>query len=308
MQALEMALRTGSLKAAAEHMSISPAAVGQRIKQLEDFLGLPLLERGRSGLRASAALARAQPHLESAFRELAIVKELLDLQRGHEFHIAVAPDFAELWLQPRLPEFAAQFPNLLIDVNVEGSTPARHGRVDCEIVFGPMKDGRSKEQNIDTLFRDFVLPISSPEMDRRVANRRERDRLEGLALFHVDFYKDDPQVPNWPMWVKSEGHRRSAPSRGIRFAHIAQAIETVANGAGFALCGVALARGHLDAGKLSLPFGVSSGRWTSHAFHVRIPSAALLRPQVRRFRQWLLEEAGSTERWLLDQFGAANGT
>ena len=305
LQALELALRTGSLKAAAQRLAITPAAAGQRIKSLEDYLGIALLARGRSGLRPTTALERALPHLEAAFRELGLVTELLDLQRGQEFHVAAAPDFADLWLQDRLPAFAAAHPNLRISVNGEGAAPTRVGRIDCEITFGPANALHREDRKLDRLFRDFVLPISSPEMDARVAGRRLRERLEGFALFHVDFYKDDPQAPKWPQWVAAERHKRSAPERGIRFTRIAQAIETVADGAGFALCGIALARKGLESGELSLPFPLTTGRWTSHAFHVRIPTNALLRPQVRHFRQWLLAEARATERWLADMVGEA---
>jgi LysR family glycine cleavage system transcriptional activator len=63
LQALELALRAGSLKSAADVLAITPAAVGQRIKTLEDYLGIDLVVRGRSGLRPTAALADALPHL-----------------------------------------------------------------------------------------------------------------------------------------------------------------------------------------------------------------------------------------------------
>ena len=53
-QALDLAIRTGSLKGAADLLAITPAAVGQRIKTLEDYLGLDLVVRGRSGLRPTA--------------------------------------------------------------------------------------------------------------------------------------------------------------------------------------------------------------------------------------------------------------
>src|SRR5262245_58068153 len=88
LQALELALRTGSLKGAATLLAITPAAAGQRIKALEDYLGVELLVRGRSGLRAGPALAAVQPHLVGAFRELENVAAMLDMQRGHEMHIA----------------------------------------------------------------------------------------------------------------------------------------------------------------------------------------------------------------------------
>lgn len=298
LQALELALRTGSLKAAAERLAISPAAAGQRVKALEDYLGIALLVRGRTGLQATPALVGALPHLEAAFRELGSVTEMLDLQRGQEIHVAAASDFADLWLQQRLPGFAVAHPNIRFSVNGAGTAPLRLGRIDCEITFGPAHAPQRDERRVDRLFADFVLPISSPEIDARVANRPERDRLEGLALFHVDFYKDDPQAPKWPQWVAAEGHQRNAPERGIRFTRVAQAIETVADGAGYAMCGIALARSRLESGELSLPFPLTTGRWTSHSFNVRIRSDALLRPQVRRFRQWLLEEAKSTEEWL----------
>ncbi len=304
LQALELALRTGSLKGAAERLAITPAAAGQRVKALEDYLGIALLSRGRSGLQATPALAAALPHLEAAFRELHVATGLLDLQRGQEFHIAATPDFADLWLRHRLPDFVASHPNIRLSVNGEGTAPVRVGRSDCEITFGPVEASPRDGRKVDVLFRDFVLPISSPELDARVAGRPVTERLEGLALFHVDFYKEDPQAPRWPQWVASEGYRRTAPERGIRFTRVAQAIETVSEGAGFAMCGIALARNQLEAGELSLPFPLTTGRWTSHAFQVRFRPDALLRPQVRRFRQWLLEEALATEQWMIGRVGA----
>jgi LysR family glycine cleavage system transcriptional activator len=45
LQALELALRLGSLRAAGRMLWITPAAVGQRIKALEDHLGVELMVR-----------------------------------------------------------------------------------------------------------------------------------------------------------------------------------------------------------------------------------------------------------------------
>src|SRR3954469_20871172 len=87
-QALELALRTGSLKGAADALAITPAAVGQRIKALEDYLGIDLVVRGRSGLRPTATLSMASAHLTNAFLELGAAAEALDLQRVNEIQIA----------------------------------------------------------------------------------------------------------------------------------------------------------------------------------------------------------------------------
>ena len=108
LQAIELALRFGSLAKAADALSITPAAVGQRIKAIEDYLGLELIVRGRSGLRPTRALSGALEHLHAAFRELERFGDLLDVQKGEEIHIAAPSDFVELWLAQRLSRTLAR--------------------------------------------------------------------------------------------------------------------------------------------------------------------------------------------------------
>jgi LysR family glycine cleavage system transcriptional activator len=289
-QALDAALRYGSLAAAADKLSITPAAVGQRIKTLESFLGVDLLTRGRSGLVPTPAVAAAAARLRTAFFELEAVAETLNLQRGHEIHLAALSDVAELWLKPRLHRFRARHPNVLFCINGEGEAPLRLGSVDCEISFGPTVD----EPNRDSLFRDYLVPLSSPENVRRIAGTRERDRLEGFPLLHLDFYKDDPTAPDWAEWIRVNGFRRTAPERGMRFQRIAPVLEAVRANAGLTLCGLALISEGLSDGTLALPFPLSTGGWSAHAFQARYRPDALARPQVRRFRQWLTGEAQTT--------------
>jgi LysR family glycine cleavage system transcriptional activator len=268
------------------------------VKALEDYLGLDLLARGRSGLRSTASLAEALPHLAAAFRELETAAGLLDLQRGGEIHIAAVSDFADLWLKPRLARFRSENPNARFCINGEGETPLRLGPADCEITFGPPQPAA------DPLFGDFVLPISSPENTRRIAALGERDRLEGFPLLHLDFYKDDLAAPNWSQWIAAQKLNRTAPERGIRFQSLAPALEAVLADAGLAICGVALVSEMIEDGTISLPFAPSTGAWTQHLFQARFRRDAVARPQVRRFRNWLLEEGRATSQWLAARFGS----
>jgi LysR family glycine cleavage system transcriptional activator len=68
--------------------------------------------------------------------------------------------------------------------------------------------------------------------------------------------------------------------------------------AGFAICGLALLAGRIDDTTLSLPFPLSRGNWTEHAFRARFRAAALSRPQVKAFREWLISQAAGTRTWL----------
>jgi LysR family transcriptional regulator, glycine cleavage system transcriptional activator len=300
LQALELALRLGSLQAAAGALWITPAAVGQRIKALEDYLGIDLVVRGRSGLRPTSELSGALEHLRAAFQELDTVAAMLNLQRGDEIHIAATSDFADLWLKPRLANFRAEHPHVVFCINGEGDAPLRIGQVDCEISFGPRRNARD-----DLLFRDFLVPISSPENTRRISNVALHDRLEGFPLLHLDFYKEDPGAPNWAAWIKTQRLKRTEPNRGIRFQRIKPALEAVRANAGLTICGLALLGPHIDDGTLSLPFPVSTGQWTDHAFQASFRPDALVRPQVKRFREWLAGEATVTRDWLLQQTQSA---
>ena len=294
LQALEAAIRIGSLKGAADGLAITPAAVGQRIKALEDHLGVDLLARGRSGLTPTPALSAALGNLRAAFRELEAAANALELQRIHEIHIAAVSDFAQLWLKPRLGEFQQAHPNTLFCINGEGEAPLRLSAVDCEITFGPIGEAA----NVDALFADFVIPVTSPENMRRISKVRRCDRLEGVPLLHLDFYKNDPAAPGWAEWIAANGFRRTAPERGIRFQRIAAALEAVLADAGLAICGLALVSELIDAQRLAFAFALTTGAWTDHAFQARFRSAALARPQVRRFRTWLLAQAAETGAWL----------
>lgn len=293
LQAVELSLRLGSFAAAAEALGITPAAVGQRVKALEDYLGIEVLVRARSGLMASPALSPALPHLDKAFAELEAAARELELQRGHEFHIAAASDFVELWLAPRLERFRSRHPNVRFCINGEGDAPLRLGRIDCEITYGPANDPRA-----DLLFRDYVLPVTSPVNVKRTAELDADVRLEGFPLVHVDFYKDDPAGLSWPDWVAANGVARSAPERGMRFQRITAALDAILANAGVGLIGLALLEEQLESKTVATPYPVATGRWSEYGFVARYRAESGGRRHIQHFRRWLTEESRETSAWL----------
>jgi len=290
LQAVELAARSGSLKAAADKLGITPAAVGQRVKALEDYLGGELFVRGRAGLIPTTSLAEALPHLAVAFAELERASVYLDIQRGQELHIAAEPDFADLWLAPRLEDFQARHPNIAISVNGAGAAGFRAAPADCEIRF------EAPHAGVERLFDDYLLPVVSPENLQRLAGLAPRDRLEGFPLLHLDFYRNDPAALDWPKWIAGQPLVRAHPERGIRFQRILRLLDAVGADAGLAICGLALAADRFDRGELALPFPIETGRRTSHVFTARFRGET--RPHMRRFRAWLLEASAATQGWL----------
>lgn len=295
LQALELAVRTGSFKRAGELLGLTAAAAGQRVKSLEDFLGVELVVRGRAGVRPSPELRTALPHLERAFAELGAVSRELDIQRGQELHIAAPTDFVELWLKPRLPRFRQAYPNILFCINGEGDAPLRLARVDCRIEFGPPQVG----SEIIALFPDFVVPISSPAIRDRTALLPAPSRLEGFPLLHLDAYRDDPANLNWGSWLAKNRIARSAPERGIRFQRIVPALDAILADAGICLCGIVLLERQFQAGAIALPYPIKTGLITRDRFAAHFPQTSnARRPHIERFKSWLATEAAQTGSWL----------
>ena len=290
LQALELAIRKGSLKAAAEHLSITPAAVGQRIKSLEQYLGYELITRGRTGIRPARELRPALAHLRAAFRELETVARLLEFQRVNEIHISGDSDWAQLWLLPKLADFRQSNPNVRFCVNGVGDVPVRLGHADCTVGF----DVDESLGDVEPLHRDYLIPVTSPENAERIAGLPDDERLEDFPLLHIDAYTVRTDNLGWPGWVRRFGHRSTSPERGIRYQWVAQALESVYADAGLIICGLSLVHDQIDNGTLTAPFPPDEGAWTREAYKVAFHPQALSRSVVRHFRSWLLAEARKT--------------
>jgi LysR family glycine cleavage system transcriptional activator len=286
LQALEMAVREGSLRAAADRLGITPAAVGQRIRALEEFLGMDLLTRGRSGLIPTPELARALPDLRAAFGALDRVAETLDFQRLSEIHIVAEPDLAELWLEPRLPAFRADHPNIRFCINGAGDVPLRLGAPDIRIVC---EDGTGTE-----LFRDVFLPVSGPDNTRRIAGWDPALPMEGMPLLHLKSQRDTAEVPGWVTWFARFGQRQKGPDRGVHYQHARVALEAVRQEVGFLVCGLSLLLADLANGRVVLPFPAEQNLPAPYPYRLRLRPEVAARPQVARFVAWLEGEAATT--------------
>ncbi|HVI97737.1 MAG TPA: LysR substrate-binding domain-containing protein [Sphingomonas sp.] len=302
LQAVELAARTGSFTEAGERLGITPAAVGQRVKALEDYLGIRLLDRRRAGVVATPELAAALPLLERAFADLEAAADTLDLQRGRDLHIAATSDFADLWLKPRLARFRAAHPAIRFRINGAGDAPARTGRADCDIRYAAFTGG----DDADVLFRDLVVPVCSPLNRDRVAALPVDERFEGFPLLHLDCYRDDPADLSWSRWFAANAVPRTAPDRGFRFQRITAARDAVVADAGLALCGIALLREAVENGGIALPCGAATGLWSDHGYVACFRADSAAKRHVRQFRNWLAREAADTRTWLARQAGGRN--
>ncbi|WP_198174386.1 LysR substrate-binding domain-containing protein [Mesorhizobium xinjiangense] len=283
---------------------------------LEEYLETDLLVRGRSGLQPTPALGAALDGLRAGFAALDKATDKLDFQRAAEIHVVADPDWADLWLLPRLEFFRRKHPNISFNVNGEGDVPMRLGAADCIID----RDTEGHAADGEPLFTERFLPVCSPENQARLEGAFNQpssvaspkylpigaleDRtklwrhsaaagLEGFPLLHIQSRPFQPHTPSWREWAETFGYDRAAPERGVRYAHMRDAL--VRSNAGLLICGLSLVLDDVEAGRLSLPFPICDHVLATSPYRIRIRDAAMARPQVGRFRNWLFSESETTK-------------
>src|SRR6185295_13534804 len=114
LRAFEASARHESFSAAASELHVTPAAVGQLVRSLEDSLGTPLFHRGASGrtrLTLTEAARRALPDIRAGFDRLSLgVERLKEGSANGVLTVTVSPAFAAKWLMPRIERFQAAWP------------------------------------------------------------------------------------------------------------------------------------------------------------------------------------------------------
>lgn len=117
LNALATILRTGSFEQAAAELSVTPSAISQRIKALEERVGSALILRG-APCTATPAGARLAKHAEDVGVLEAQLGRDLSLESGDtpaRLRIAVNADSLATWFIPAL----AQVPDMLFDLVVD---------------------------------------------------------------------------------------------------------------------------------------------------------------------------------------------
>ena len=120
LRVFDAAARHLSFTRAADELAVTPAAVGQQIRALEDLLGVVLFRRTTRGLELTPeANAGLQP-LRAGFLQIEeSVRAIQAGQSSHVYTIATPRDIFAAWLAPRLAAFRAARPEVRI-VLVDG--------------------------------------------------------------------------------------------------------------------------------------------------------------------------------------------
>jgi LysR family glycine cleavage system transcriptional activator len=288
LRAFEAAARHKSFVRAADELAVTPAAVSQQVRQLEDQLGIALFRRLPRGLLLTDAGRAAWPELQKGFAHLArAVEQVAAGSLAGPLAVTVMPSLAARWLVPRLGSFVAAFPEIALTVW------AQLRRVDFareELDLG-VRYGRGHYPGLDVrlLMTEQVFPVCAPSlMNGPRPLRRIEDLRHHTLLQDCDLTSAEPAL-QWSIWLRDAGLRDVEPRHVLGLSDSIMLTEAAVRGMGVALGRTALVADHLAAGTLVRPFAVA--RPADYAYYVVTPPGHILKPRVRAFVDWLEEQA-----------------
>jgi len=289
LRAFEAAARHLNFSRAADELAVTPGAVSQQIRLLEDIVGGPLFVREARGLQLTDLGRASVPLLREGFERLMDASSLLrEPPRRKQVSISVAPSFASKWLMPRMDDFHAAHPEIEVWISAD-MEPAdlSEGKVDLAVRYGP---GDYPGHKVERLLTETVLPVCAPALMASDHPIRTPADLVRHPLLHDMSNDGDAGRPDWPMWLKARGVRHPDPRRGSRFSQSGLLIEAAMAGRGVALAKRTLAQADLASGRLVAPFADGSEA-VGFAYFVVQPRDRPPSPSTVAFAAWLKKQA-----------------
>lgn len=284
LRVFEAAARTGSFRAAAEHLCVTQSAVSHQIRHLEDWLGSPLFEREGNrtrllphGLELSRTLSSSLAKIDSACQRARVSDE------SEPLVIAAIPSVAMCWLIPRLVGFRAAHPSIETQMIY-----AMHGREtdfrEAHVAFVFASEPPDLPGVETILFLPGTsVPVCSPVLIRETqTNKLTPAEIVQLGLLH------DAGTVGWETWIDRVGLRAPTPLTGALFEDFNLLRAAALSGQGVAICASAMIQQDLEAESLVQLSDISV--LNDHAYYMLIkPQAqAGMLAKVHSFRDWAL--------------------
>jgi len=287
LQAFEAAARTGSFTAAASELCVSPAAISQLIRALEEQIERKLFHRIKRGIAPTEAGLEIFPHLNAAFDELkGVSRQLAGASPRSRLTISVPPSVATGWLSTQIDEFVTSHGPFDISLRGENDPVAfERDLIDIRMSYGRFHYRTHETEEIVT---DAAFAVCSPGFLARYGPFDSVEALLNAPLIHTDWGPAAATFPAWRDWFEAAS---IAPGRYADHGFVANssivAIDLAISGLGVALNQGLLAARPIEAGLLVLPFAQALA--LSQPYYLTIPQRSAKRHIVSTFKDWFIQ-------------------
>jgi len=283
------AARHESFTRAGQELALTQSAVSRQVAALEGFLGVALFQRTRHGMaltpRGADYARQIAPRLQ------ALEQDTLDAMStqgsGGAVHLAAVPTFATRWLIPRLPDFAARHPEIVVHIETR-TRPFlfTDSEFDAALYSGTAEQVANWAGTRATkLMSEDVLPVCSPAL---LAGRGE---LAPDDVARLPLLQQSTRPYGWRQWFDAMGVAAPNALSGARYELFSMTATAAACGLGVALVPRLLVEDELARGTLVL--ACNRALQGERAYCLVQPERGEERAAVGSFKAWLLQAAGA---------------
>ena len=272
--------RLGSIKAAAEELSLSSPALSRRIQTLEAFVGRPLFDRGHQSIRLNES---GEELMELVVDPIGALGDAIETMTSRDhvmrLRLGVPTLFASQRLIPHIPELRKAHPTLHIDLDTAAHSLTRLGDgLDCAIALAESLDPALYGVRI---YRDNIYTVGAR---RLVQGPHAITRPEQVREMTVMIHRELGDT--FSAWRDAVGLPNLEPAAIDYYDSGQLMLEAAAQGLGIAFLHQNLLSDYGDERLVRMFADVEVRSPYSYWFACR-PRALDLQP-VRLFRDWLV--------------------
>lgn len=292
VRAFEASARHLSFSLAAKELNVTPAAIGQQVRLLEEWLDVSLFIRATSGVsrltlteQAKLALPELSLGLEHISHGLTLLQKPVI---NNAITVSVSPAFAAKWLLMHIDDFQVNHP----DYDIRLNTNSRSVDYFAEDIDIGVRYGKGNWQGLSQtlLMEEDIFPVCSPELIKQ--GLALPTDLAAFPLLHDHSMPLNSGFPSWETWLEKHGVKHIETSKGLKINNSASVIQAAVSGQGVALGRSVLVKDDLACGRLIKPFPVLDSSTEMAYYIVWRPEHDAL-DKVQAFKTWLLETAAT---------------
>lgn len=282
LRGFEAAARLQSFRLAAEELCLSPSAISHHVRQLEEFVGIPLFERSPTGVKLTRRGQSYLKDLAPIFETLAnATSKVKHTQYRQQVTLCSSPGFAARWLMPRLRRLKRCVPDADLTLTTN-DTDTHNADLEfrCAYTYPLEKDDQ-------VLLSSVRSPVCSPRYLEEHGPIDNPEQLKDHTLLREHHFDA------WEQWLSLAAPNHEIEATELWFDDGYASMHAAELGLGIQLGYLEFLEAELADGRLIQLFEQTAPKKT--LFALRTKNGWQDNVNVVAIRNWLLEEMHNAE-------------
>ncbi|NOD64617.1 MULTISPECIES: LysR family transcriptional regulator [unclassified Ruegeria] len=281
LRAFDAAAKTGSFRAAAEHLVVTPTAISHHIRGLEDQLGTLLFERVGREVRLTEDGTRLAETTGRAFGMLEDTVGALRRTSRKVVRLAAGPILTARWLMPRISDLWQSFPEVELEV-VPSYRPRMMDQTHADIVLSWHRLADMPRGSLKLLELRPVAIASAQYIDQYGPLDAPEDLLNKPILHQRNHW-------GWLDWFAAMNVQPGSPLMGVVFEDANILLRGAAEGQGAVVGWLPLIDQDLREGRILRLFDEDIK--PTHGYFVEAQDGSRDKREVRDVIEWLRSQS-----------------